>query len=270
MVIDFHTHIFPEKIADRALGKLAAVIGIPPGMNGTSQGLRESMDAAGVDVSVVLPVVTDPHQFDSILRFASRVNEESARGKGPKLLSLAGIHPDSPDPKEKLRQIAREGFQGIKLHPNYQGVVFDDIRYKRIIYDASELGLLVLTHAGYDPYTPGEVYCSPEMILHVLREVCPPKLVAAHMGSNENYEESEEKLCGEGLYMDTAYSLMHMSGEQFVRMVRKHGADRVLFGTDAPWTIQKAGVERLRGMEGLSAQEKEQILWKNAAALLGI
>lgn len=270
MIIDFHTHIFPDKVAAKALPQLSSVIHLTPSMDGTINGLQESMEKADIDVSVVLPTVTDPRQFDSILRFAVYVNETCAQGPGPRLISMAGIHPECEDYKEKLQLIHKEGFKGIKIHPNYQGLYFDDIRYMRLIYTASELGLSVLTHTGEDPFTPDEVFCSPDMILHVLDEVAPPKLILAHMGSNENYQEAEEKLCGRNVYLDTAYSLMHMPEEQIVRMIHLHGADKVLFGTDSPWTSQKECVEKLNSLTGLSQKEKQQILYENAAFLLGI
>lgn len=270
MIIDFHTHIFPDKVAAKALPKLASVCQLTPSMDGTLAGLLDSMEKSGIDVSLVLPIVTDPRQFDSILRFASYINENHSEGSGPRLLSFASVHPDEPHCREQLRTIAREGFRGIKVHPNYQGVVFDDIRYLRIIDAASELGLAVLTHAGYDPYTPDEEFCSPDMILHVLRETAPPRLVLAHLGSNENYAEAEEKLCGQNVWLDTAYSLMHMPEDQFVRLVHRHGADKILFGTDAPWTSQRESAQRLSSLTGLSQKEKQQILYENAAFLLGI
>jgi hypothetical protein len=270
MVIDFHTHIFPDKVAAKAIPKLASVIRLAPSMDGTANGLMDSMEQSGVDVSVILPTVTDPHQFDSIIRFASFINETYSEKDGARLLSLAGVHPACDDYKEQLKLIKKEGFKGIKLHPNYQGFHFDDIRYMRLIYAASELDLCVLTHAGYDPYTPDEVFCSPDMILHVLDEVAPSKLILAHMGSNENYTESEEKLCGKNVFLDTAYSILHMEEEQLVRMIKRHGADKILFGTDAPWTSQKECVEKIHHLSGLSDDEKTRILSQNAADLLGI
>lgn len=268
MIIDFHTHIFPEKIAGKTISKLSGIINLEPSMNGTVEGLRASMEKSGIDLSVVLPVVTAPGQFDSILKFASYINETYSHCEGPKLLSFAGIHPDCSDCTAKLHQIAREGFRGIKIHPNYQGKYFDDISYLRIIYTASELGLLVLTHAGFDPVTPDEIFCSPDMVLHVLEETGTDKLVLAHMGANKLYKEVIDKLCGKNVYLDTSYSLMNMDPELAASMVKLHGADKILFGTDAPWTSQKESVERLNSLSALSPKEKQQIFHENAAALL--
>ena len=127
MIIDFHTHIFPDKVAAAAIPKLASVINISPSMDGTIQGLLDSMDRAKVDTSVILPVITDPHQFDSIIRFASSINE-SQDNTHPRLISFAGIHPAMDNYKDLLHLIAAQGFSGIKLHPNYQDTCFDNIR----------------------------------------------------------------------------------------------------------------------------------------------
>ena len=53
MVIDFHTHCFPEKIAERAIGKLSATSGLMPYTDGTAEGLKKLMKQDGVDISVV-------------------------------------------------------------------------------------------------------------------------------------------------------------------------------------------------------------------------
>lgn len=269
MIIDFHTHIFPEKIAGRALDKLASVVHLTPSINGCAEGLRDSMKHAGIDISVVLPVVTDIRQFDSILRFASFINKTYGENTEQRLISLAGIHPDDPDYKDRLSLIKREGFAGIKLHPNYQGVEFHDIRMKRLLYTASELSLPVITHAGYDPYTPDHEYCTPDMILEVLKDVAPENLILAHLGSNENYDEAEEKLCGQNVYLDTAYSITHIPQAQLLRMIQKHGADKILFATDCPWAEQKNCVDILK-KSPLTDQDKELIFHKNAERLLGI
>lgn len=269
MIIDFHTHIFPKKIAERAISRLSAIVNLKPGTNGCAEGLRASMQKAGIDLGVVLPVVTDIRQFDSIVRFAAFLNETYGSCQEQRLISLAGIHPDDPDYKERLALLKREGFAGIKVHPNYQNVEFNDLRMKNLLYAASEIGLPVITHAGFDPYTPDHEFCTPDMILEVLKDVAPENLILAHLGSNENYEEAEEKLCGQNVYLDTAYSITHVKEAQFIRMVRKHGADKILFGTDSPWADQKTCVEILKKC-ALTDWEKELIFSKNAMKLLGI
>lgn len=270
MIIDFHTHIFPDKIAEKAIPKLAAKSSIVPSTNGTMDGLKSSMEQAEIDLSVVLPVITDPKQFESVLKFAVQVNETCLHNDGPRLLSFCGVHPESSNIKEQLQAIKNEGILGIKIHPQYQDVLFDDIRYMRLIYAASELGLIVLTHTGFDVGIPDKEYCTPDMITHVLDEVAPPKIILAHMGNNQHYEETLIKLCGRNVYFDTSYSFVNMPEDMFVKLVRAHGAEKILFASDAPWTVQKDGVEKLRNLTALSEKEKKLIFSQNAIELLGL
>lgn len=260
-MVDFHTHIFPDQIASKTLGFLSGVSHVTPFTDATSEGLLASTDGSGLEYSVVLPVVTKPSQFRAINEFASRYTEG-------KLISFGGIHPDSEDYKAQLRQIRAYGLKGIKLHPDYQNTYFNDMKYKRIVDYASELGLIVSVHAGVDIGYPDPVHCTPAMALEVVEEVQPEKLVLAHMGGFGMWDEVEELLVGKQIYFDTAYVFGHMEDEQFVTMVRKHGADKILFATDSPWAGQQEYVKYIEQLE-LTADEKNQILSANANRLLG-
>lgn len=261
-MIDFHTHIFPEKIAEKTLKFLASRCHIDLHTDGTAPGLSASTKEAGLEMSVILPVVTKPSQFQSINRFAMQFQEGS-------LLSFGGIHPDNEDYKEKLKELKHMGFKGIKLHPDYQETFIDDIRYKRIISYASELDLIVSVHAGFDPGYPDCIHCPPQKALDVIRDVQPQKLVLAHMGGFMMWDEVEAYLTGENIWMDTAAVFGHIPEEQFVRIVRAHGADRILFATDSPWGGQKEFAEYFRNLP-LSDEEKEAIARGNARKLLGM
>lgn len=263
-IIDFHTHAFPDKIAGKTIELLSAKGGIPAHTDGTSEGLRRALSGAGISLGIVLPVVTRPEQFESITRFATQINEEQND-----LLSFGGIHPDTADYKKELKTLFDLGFRGIKLHPDYQGVYFDDIRYMRIMEYASELGLIIVTHAGVDIGFPDVVRCTPKRALKVLREIKPDKLVLAHMGGWSLWDEVIDTLAGEPVYMDTAYSMGHISEEQFVNLCRLHGAENILFATDCPWGNPKKDVETFLSMP-LHPEAQELILHKNAERLLGL
>ena len=261
-MIDFHTHIFPDRIAEKSIPHLAEVCKTEPYTNGKMDGLLQSTIEAGLEYSVIHPVVTIPKQFESIHRFALQFLEG-------KMISFGGIHPEQEDYKAKIRWIKEQGFKGIKIHPDYQDTYFNDIRYKRIIAYASELDLVVLTHAGYDPLTGNDIHCTPKMSAEVIDEVKPTKLVLAHMGGNEMADEVEQYLVGKDVYFDTAYVLDKMDSEQFVRMVRNHGADKILFATDSPWGGQKEYVDLFQKLP-LTEAEKILIARGNACELLNI
>ena len=257
MIVDFHTHTFPERIAAPTIQKLAHMSHIKPFSDGSNSGLAASMAAAGVDYSVVLPVATNTRQVCHVNDSAAQVND-GYRKTG--IISFGCMHPDFPDWKEELARIANMGLKGIKLHPVYQDVDLDDPRYLRILDRCGELGLIVLTHAGLDIGIPGKVNCSPDMTLRALKQVGPVRMILAHMGGWRNWDQVEELLVDTDAYLDTSFTLGRMTPlgdgfygpselnmmeeEQFLRMVREFGADRLVFGTDSPWGGQAEDVAR--------------------------
>lgn len=271
MIIDFHTHIFPEKIAEKTIEGLSKAGGTTAFSNGMADGLLSSMKEACVDMSVVLPVVTAPRQFESINRFALALNE--AEYDGPRLMSFGGIHPESTNYKEELRWIADHGFKGIKIHPDYQGVFIDDIKYMRIIALASELGLAVVAHAGFDGAYPLITHCTPVRTVRMLEEVRPEKFILAHMGANERLNEVEEYLVGRDVYFDSSYVLDEVPREQLKRVIKNHGCDKILFATDSPWKPQNGFVKEMKSlcseMTDIDKNIEEKIMGGNAKRVLG-
>lgn len=263
MVIDFHTHIFPDVLAAKTIPFLEKRSGIPATTDGTFTGLLHSMEQSGVDLSVILPVVTKPSQFDGINAFAKSINDQS---KG-EVLSFGGIHPDCDDYKGKLEQIKALGLPGIKLHPDYQGVFIDDVRYMRIIEYASQLGLIIVTHAGIDIGLPEPVHCSPDRMRKVLDEIRPEKMVLAHYGGWSQWEMVCEYLAGENVYFDTAFTFDYITEEMFLKIWEKHDHKKILFATDSPWGSMEKNISQVEKLP-LTQQEKEWIFSGNARELL--
>ena len=282
MIIDIHTHSFPEKIAASTIQKLSGLSHTIPFTDGTEEGIRRTSEACGIDLSVVLPVATAPQQVKRINAFAAQKNE-TWRETG--ILSFAAAHPDDPDALRELDDCKERGFPGIKIHPVYQNADLDDIRYLRILYRAAELGLLVVTHSGLDVGYPGAERCSPGMIRHVCQEVGDLPLIAAHMGGWRNWEEVPELLSDTGVYLDTSFSVgsMHplndgwyspedlpmLNAGQFMEMVRAFGAERILFGTDRPWSDPAECLAFIRDLP-LPEGDKDAILGGNAERLPGL
>ena len=269
MIIDFHTHVFPDKIAQKTIDYLAAKGNIPPFSDGSVAGLSERLASAGVDLAVNLPVVTSPSQFESVNRFASAINARFA-DSNRKIISFAGIHPDCDDIEGKMAFIKQEGFLGIKLHPDYQETFFDDEKYVAILECAKELDLIVLTHAGYDVgYPNSPIRCTPERARRVIEKVGHKKLVLAHFGGIDALEDVINRLCGLDVYLDTAYALRFIGKENFLKILEKHGEDKILFGSDSPWSDIAADAEILRSYK-LEKKTEEKIFCTNAKKLLGI
>ena len=263
MVIDFHTHTFPDKMAEKTVTHLAKIGGLPPHTDGKRGSLLDSMKKSGIDRSVVLPVATLPKQERSINALSAELNGRDG------IFYAGGIHPDCEDVSGTLDFIKKSGLFGIKLHPDYQGVHFDDQRYVNIMRGAAERGLYIVTHAGIDVGFRDHVHCTPDMILNVLNQlegVIDNRLILAHMGSYEMPDEVLGKICGKPVYMDTA-AVLDLYPEKCTEIIRKHGADRILFATDSPWKAQDEYC-RLFDNLPLSKSEKEKILCENAERIL--
>lgn len=268
-IIDFHAHIFPDKIAPGTIDKLERAGGVTAYNTGMESTLVQEMEESGVELCVIQPVVTRPEQFSTINMFAEKLNERYA-GKTPALLSFGGIHPETLQYRQEIRAIRDMGLKGIKLHPDYQGVYIDDERYLRLMDYAMELGLIVLIHAGMDVGYPDCVHACPERIRRVIDALHPDKLVLAHYGGYGQYDDVEEFLVGENVYFDTAMVFESgISEEQFLRILNHHGAGKILFGTDSPWSGQKKNIERLQKI--ITDQVVlDRILGGNAMELLGM
>lgn len=282
MIIDFHTHTFPAGISEKILAKLSRLSHTKNFTDGSADGLSASMKEAGIDYSVNLPVMTDAGQVEKV-NASLCAERENLREKG--ILTFGGMHPDYADYKKELLRLKENGILGIKLHPAYQNTDLDDIRMMRVIDAASELDFIVLTHAGIDIGIYHHNFASVRQILKVVDEVRPKKLVLAHMGNWGAWDDVERDLAGADVWLDTAFAIgpvtpakddgtppfltEHLDSEAFVRIVRKHGADRILFATDSPWESQKDYISRIR-QTGLNAQEKSLIFSENARKLLKI
>lgn len=268
MIIDFHTHVFPEVIAAKTIEKLGTFANITAKTNGLLSGLKASMKEADVDYSVILPVVTKPGQFQTVNEYAASINGTD------RIISFGGIHPDSTDYKGELDQIHAFGLPGIKLHPDYQQVHINDQRYLDLITYAVDLGLIISIHAGVDIGLPDIVHCPPNEALQMLQYVEEhakhpeeAKIILAHTGGYDQWDDVEQLLVGKHVYFDLAYSLGHIPDEQLLRIIENHGADRILFATDSPWNDQKEDIAYLKSL-GLSPEEESAILGENGAVLL--
>ena len=281
MIIDIHTHTFPEKIAAKALSHLQGNCHTKLFADGTEADLSQRTIEAGIDISVIVPVATSPKQVEHINDSSARIN---ARTQETHLLSLGCMHPDYPDPLRELTRIKEMGLAGIKIHPVYQGVDICDERFLEIFRICRDLGLLVIAHSGLDIGIPG-VHCSPQMSRKALDAVPGLTLILAHMGGWKNWDEVPKYLAGTGAYVDTAFSTgefypipgapwtkeecQMLNDEEFLSLVNALGESQVLFGTDSPWSDAKESLSFINALP-LSQEAKESILGGNAARLLGL
>ncbi|HUS92727.1 MAG TPA: amidohydrolase family protein [Phycisphaerae bacterium] len=260
--IDVHTHAFPDALAERAVAELERIAPVRTVGEGTTASLLASMDAAGIDASVVCTIATRPEQTGSILRWCEAVRSE-------RIVPFASIHPDTPEPGRWVERIVAAGVRGIKLHAFYQDFRIDEPRMEGIYAAAEALGLVVQLHCGEDFSFPVDDRAGAARVARVLDRHRGLKVIAAHMGGWRMWEQSERWLVGRDVFFETSYSLVDLGPERAADMIRRHGVERVLFGTDWPWSRQAEDVAVLRGL-ALADADREKVLGANAAALLGL
>lgn len=264
-IVDVHTHAFTDALAPKAIPSIVAVAttggGVTPYYDGTIAGLIEAMDRAGVDRSVVAPVATKPSQVSTINDWIVSLDRE-------RIIPFGAMHPDFPEPAAEIARLAEHGIRGIKMHSRNQDFLPDERRMAPIYRAVIDSGLIVLFHAGRDMVESG-FEARPAHFARMLDEYPDLTCVLAHMGGYEFWPEVREHLCGRDVYLDTAYVPGHLPDGELLALIRTHGAGKVLFGSDGPWTDVRAEIAHISQL-GLTTAELAGVLGGNAERLLGI
>lgn len=260
--IDAHCHIYPEKIAAKAVAGTDNFYGENSVGKGTVEDLIERGDRAGIDCFIVQSVATTPRQVASINNFIAT----SVAANPERLVGLGTLHPESEDIKGDIAQIIALGLKGVKLHPDIQAFKIDDYRCLKIYELCEEKGLPILMHTGDNRYD----YSNPNRLLPILDIYKNLTVIGAHLGGWSIWEEavSKYKDC-KNFYVDCSSSFNYIDKETAKRIIRTYGADKVLFGTDYPMWSHKSELEYFFSL-GLDEQEIMSILNINAKKLFDL
>ena len=263
-IIDFHTHAFPDALAERAVGMLLEEgrrkYDVNAYLDGKVSSLLASMDMNNIEKSIICSIATKPSQFDPIMKWSREILSD-------RIIPFPSLHPESPDGVAQVKQIKAEGFKGVKFHPYYQDFEIDEKRLFPVYEELQKQGLIVVMHTGFDLAFERSRKCDPEKILRVLDAFPNLKLVTTHLGAWEDWDEVEKHLSGRKIYMEISFSLDCMPKETARRIILNHPKDHILFGTDSPWADQGHAVSLLKGLE-LGQEMENLILRENALKLL--
>lgn len=264
MVIDFHTHAFPDAVAQKALNAVQAAENIEPCTDGTVNGSIKKLKADGVDFGVVCSIATNARQLPKVNSFAIDINDFSRS-----LIALGTAHPDSDILEDELQRVYDHDIKGIKIHPEYANYYIDSPEWDKVFSICEEMGLFVITHAGLDMISPDRVAATPDRLAKVLDRHKKLTLVAAHLGGISYWEQVYDVLCGrDNLYMDTAILNRQGADPSIVRdIIVKHGDNKILFGSDMPWSEPKDELSFISSL-GLDEKSMNKILFENAQKLL--
>ena len=267
MIIDAHTHIYPDPVAAKAI---STVVENGNGIvvnytDGTYGGLLNSMDDAGIDYSIILPVATNPGQGNSILQWVRSVSLRSDR-----LIFFGSVHPLEPDFKNTIKEMKSEGIQGIKFHPGYQDFPADSPEAFRAYEEALNNNMVLHFHSGFDPSLPLCDYTSVERFSNVIKTFPGSKIILAHGGGMDQWQKVMDLLGNRGCYFDIAYVLEKMRENGTARELYRQNEDYFLFGTDSPWCDQKKYVQMIRYSTTLTPEQREKMFFRNMQKLIKI
>jgi predicted TIM-barrel fold metal-dependent hydrolase len=259
MVIDCHAHIYPEKIAEKAVANIGEFYKIPMRRKGTVEDLLESGRGGGIERFVVFSAAAVPGQAASINDYIA-----SVCGAHPEFAGFGTLHAAMENPGEEIERIISLGLKGIKLHPDMQRFNIDDERMMKI-YALLEGRLPVVFHTGDYRYP----YSHPSRLAGVLDRFPALVCVAAHFGGWSLQDLAMEYLKDRFCYLDISSSLPFLGKKRAAELIRFYGSERFLFGSDYPMWDPSACLEEFMELD-LSAAERENILYKNALRILGL
>jgi len=261
VIIDAHCHIWPDHIAAAVLAGRPA--GLDARHDGTVDGLRRTMDAAGIDRAVCLGVA-------HAARTVPRTNEFIGSLDRARFVPFGTVHPDLPA-ADNLRSLQDNGITGVKLHPLFQDLSLADPRVISLLAVLADAGIIVITHVGAGGDPGANDRGSPAALRALLDAVPGLRLIACHFGGYHRLDEAEDLVVGSRAVLETSWPPTTGGLDQArVRdIIARHGADRVVYGSDWPMTDPAAEIAAVRAL-GLPDREEAAILGGNLAALLGI
>ena len=258
-IIDFHTHAFPDDLSERVIRMLEEEGGINAYLDGKVSSLLSSMDACGIEKSVICNIATKPSQYDPILQWCMKVRSE-------RIIPFPSFHPYDPEFSKRIDEIKHAGFKGIKFHPYYQSFTIDEERLLPVYEKICEENLILVMHTGFDFAFKRIRIADPEKIITVINKFPSLKLVTTHLGAWEQWEEVQQFLLGKPIYMEISFSLEFLN-DTVKNIILNHPPEYILFGTDSPWTEQPKTLSLLKGLR-LGEEKERLILRENALKLL--
>ncbi len=260
MVVDFHTHCYKPLLAKKATSLIPVGSPYGPFYDGTADGLIKSMRDSGIDRSVVLNIANSPYSVKAVNDYAIELLSYD------NLIPFGSVHPYYADIEGEILRLKEHGIKGLKFHPYYQRCELCD----KAAYKAYELGakhdMIMLFHGGHDLMLKGD-NSNPKLLKQIYDDFRGAKLVFAHLGGWDLWDDCFKLLVGKDVYLDTSFAFMFLTKEQINFVLENHDNKKLLFGTDGPWTNSK---DELMHTKQLCTPYLEDILYKNAAKLLGL
>lgn len=231
MLTDIHTHVFHPAVAEKALARIAAV-GFAPVGSGVMDDLAARAAKAGIERVVCLTAALTGDQVRAANNFMLGLAKAEKPFPGaPEVTPFGTIHPDFDRWEDELDRLENAGVKGIKLHPNFQNLAFDDPRLFPIM-EAIGSRFVILCHVGCEkPLEKNPA--NPYKLARLIAMFPKARIIAAHLGGYADGKIALDALAGKDIWLDTS-NTCRMDDDSVRAIIGKHPFERLLFGTDYP------------------------------------
>lgn len=257
-IIDFHNHIYPEKVSKKAVKSVGEFYSIDMDCEGTAQDLIKKGSRAGITNYVVCSVAIDGAHVETINNYIA-----SECDKHKEFYGFSTMHIDYSDKIKELERALDLGLCGVKIHPDTQKFNLDDKEMYEFYDYLSQKQIPLLIHCGDYRYD----YSHPRRLKRVLDDFPDLVAIGAHFGGWSVYDLALEYLENTNCYVDTSSSMTYLGLRRTKELIDLYGAERVLYGTDYPMWSAEDELKKIDKL-GLTQEEKELILYKNAENIL--
>ncbi len=256
MIIDAHTHIFPDKYAATILQATAKMFNVPTFGAATAADLLEKMDGCGISHAVIHMVSPTPSGV-------SDTNTWLIQLKQDRFIKFGTLHPGFKKIEEEIQRLKDGGVKGVKFQPDVQQFTPDERQSTYHIYEAlAKQGMTVMFHVGGEPLPSARDRSKPSMILNIARDFPELKIIAAHLGGLNMWEDVYEMLAGRAnIYLESSLSYEFIEPALAEKIIRKHGHDKIFFGTDYPFGDVKTSLAAARSVPFLIGAGKRRLFW---------
>jgi predicted TIM-barrel fold metal-dependent hydrolase len=261
MIVDAHCHVWPDHIAPKVLQ--SRPVGLDARHDGTLDGLRRTMDDAGIDRALTLGIA-------NVAKNVARTNEFIGSVDRSRFVPFGTVHPALSD-EDNLKHLLDNGIPGVKLHPLFQDLSLGDPRVVDLMRALAASGIVVITHAGSGGDAAANERGAPHHLRALIDAVPELTLIACHFGGYHRLDEAEQTVVGSRVYLETSWppTTGDLDRGRIRALIARHGADRVVYGSDWPMTDPATEIAAVKAL-GLAPDDEAKVLGGNLANLLGL
>jgi len=216
----------------------------------------------GIEKMLLFPFELDTNESNKKIKDLAKTNN--------KVHALYWVQKKQIETDAKiLNQSIGDGYEGVKFHGTFEELPISHDTYKPILEVLNDKEALLLVHTGR--FKDGDISSNTSYLhaVNVAKKYPKINVILAHMGGNDTSivkKALDASKDVKNIWFDTSGITTPFRIEM---AVEKIGADRILFGSDAPWCSFRSifyGVEDSL----LDEKIKNQIFYENFIKLLKI